>query len=106
MSISFKDSFLRYENPFDYVIDITKKIRRLKSDYGLSSKKVENAHICIKNSEYQLIIILQSLKTLKFLCQIQNITVFYIDEKDVSNNLTFTLDSNNILKISYENSKH
>ncbi len=84
--MNLKESFTKYEHPFDFVIETVKKIRQLKSEYNLSSKPIDNASIYIKNNEAKLGLILQSASNIARLCKVNNLYVNYIDEYDESNN--------------------
>ena len=85
---TIKESFVRHEHPFDYVIDIIKLIRSLKADFNINAKEVGNTTIVVKN-EYELAALIQSAKEIKNLCKIKTLFIDYCDDVNVNNNLYF-----------------
>jgi len=88
MPSTLKDAFTRYEHPFDYVINIIKLIRSLKSDFNLNTKEVKSATVIVTN-EYELAALMQSVEEVKNLCKIKTLFISYQDENHSDNNLCF-----------------
>jgi isopentenyldiphosphate isomerase len=89
MNKTFKESFRRYEHPFDHVIEAERAIRRLKSELGIGNKRIECATIQIQNDENKLAVILSSVDGIMHQCKCDSLIVEYIDDSDSNNNLSF-----------------
>lgn len=87
MTLTFKEAFARYEHPFDFIIETITAIRKLKADFNLGSKKIENAIIVVKNNEYKLVAIMQSVENIKNLCKIETLSINYFDDENPDNDL-------------------
>lgn len=98
-----KESFRKYEHPFDFVIETMTEIRKLKSVYNLSSKRVDKVFIFIKNNEAKFAMLLDSGFDIARLCQVNNLYVNYIDESDELNNLCVRFGENREAAIYFKN---
>lgn len=101
--MELKQSFRKYEHPFDFVIQTMKEIRQLKSVYNLSSKPIDNVFIYVKNNEAKLGLILKSGFDIARLCQVNNLYVNYIDESDELNNFCVRFGKNQQTSLYFEN---
>lgn len=99
---TFEESFRKYEHPFEYILDIIKQLRSMKSDFNLSSKSIENAYVNIRNSELELSLVLESGFNIARLCQVDNLYVTYVDDDQQDNNLVAKFDKNKQLTIFYK----
>ena len=99
---TLKESFRKYEHPFDFVIEKITELRQLKSVYNLSSKQIDNAFIYVKN-ELELTVLLNSGFDIARLCQVNNLHINYVDESNEENNLCVRFGENKQAAVFFEN---
>jgi hypothetical protein len=85
---------MKYDHPFEFVLETIKQIRRLKAEYNLSSKTIDNSFIYIKNDVSKLGLLLLTGFDIARLCQVKNLYVNFIDETDAENNFCIKFGEN------------